>query len=85
MRTTPEIIFQTDTTNGEARVFPAKGLYTVLHNGKPFNFTTDRPTGQPPQYLRTSFSTKAHAERLAKKLNTMFNVTEFRVFDVEFV
>jgi hypothetical protein len=86
-RTAPEIYFRTGTDTGksETRVLAAKGLFTVLHSGKPFSLTTDRPPGQPPIYQRTSFATKAPAENLAKKLNTLFGVDEFRVFDVEFV
>jgi hypothetical protein len=86
-RPSPEIIFRTGTETGKAetRVLVAKGLFTVLHSGKPFSLTTDRPIGQPPIYQRTSFATKAPAENLAKKLNTLFGVDEFRVLDVEFI
>lgn len=92
-RNTPEIFLRGGTENGkgETRVLAAAGIYTILYRGKPFSLTTDRlglsrdGLKQPPIYQRTSFATKAPAANLAKKLNAMFDVEDFAVFDVEFV
>lgn len=88
MRTAPEILLTTGKDNGipETRVMVAKGLFVVLYKGKPFNLSTDRkPENQPPIYMRTSYPNRKGAANLATKLNTMFDVTDFAVFDVEFV
>ena len=33
-----------------------------------------------PKYKKVSFSNPGHARNLAKKLNSMFNTTEFKVY-----
>jgi hypothetical protein len=88
MRTAPEILLTTGKGDGiaETRVMVAAGLFVVLYKGKPFNFSTDRkPENQPPYYQRTAYPNRKSAANLATKLNTMFGVEDFAVFDVEFV
>lgn len=85
MRNAPEVLL-TNNQFPETRVMVAKGLFVVLYKGKPFNLSTDRkPDGQPPIYQRIAYPNRRPAENLALKLNTMFDVTDFAVFDVEFV
>jgi hypothetical protein len=65
-----------------------QGLYVVLYKGKPFQLRTkyNREVVYPGwKYSRTSFAgTAAHACRLAKKLNALFETTEFTVSEMTY-
>lgn len=64
------------------QVLQADAIWAVFYQGKPFNLKNlNSITNQPgPKYKKTSFSNPGHARNLAKKLNTLFKTTEFRVY-----
>lgn len=63
------------------QVLETKYLYIVYYDKKPINLKSfnkwyDYPG---PTYKKTSFSNKAHAENLAKKMNELFKTNLFTV------
>jgi hypothetical protein len=63
------------------QVLAANAIWAVFYQGQPFNLKSSNAlTNFPgPKYKKTSFSNEGHAHNLAKKLNQMFNTTEFDV------
>ena len=63
------------------QVLAANAIWAVFYQGQPFNLKSSNAlTNFPgPKYKKTSFSNERHAHNLAKKLNQMFNTTEFDV------
>ena len=53
----------------------------MFFDGKPINLKTSTMASvhPGPKYKKVSFSNPGHAFNLAKKLNTLFNTTEFTV------
>ena len=66
------------------QVLQAKAIWAVFYQNKPFNLKSANVlTNYPgPKYKKVSFSNPGHAHNLAKKLNDMFNTTEFEVVEL---
>ena len=63
------------------QVLEADAIWAVFYNGKPFNLKSSNsisPT-PAPKYKKVSFSNPGHARNLAKKLNAMFQCSDFKV------
>ena len=62
-------------------VLAAEGIWAVFYDGKPINLKSSSLVANypGPKYKKVSFSNPGHAFNLAKKLNTLFNTTEFTV------
>jgi hypothetical protein len=82
-RPKPTILLEKiDKTNYKAeQILDAEAIWAVFYNNKPFNFKTMNViTNYPgPKYKKVSFSNPGHAINLAKKLNKMFNCSDFTV------
>ncbi len=63
------------------QILAADAIYAVFHDDKPINLRSlNSLVNFPgPKYKKVSFSNSGHAFNLAKKLNTLFNTTEFTV------
>jgi hypothetical protein len=64
------------------QILEAEAIWAVFYQGKPFNLKSQNSLGGYPgsKYKKVSFSNPGHAHNLAKKLNTLFNSTEFAVY-----
>lgn len=63
------------------QVLQAEAIWAVFYKKEPFNLkSSNMLTNYPgPKYKKVSFSNPGHAFNLAKKLNDMFNCTDFEV------
>jgi hypothetical protein len=63
------------------QVLAAEAIWAVFFQGYPFNLKSSSSiTSYPgPKYKKVSFSNPGHAYNLAKKLNQMFNTSNFEV------
>lgn len=66
------------------QILEAEAIWAVFYQGKPFNLKSSNVlTSYPgPKYKKVSFSNPGHAINLAKKLNTIFNCSEFEVYEL---
>ena len=82
-RPKPTVILQHSdkSTYKVDEVLSAEAVWAVFYDGKPINLkNSSLVTNYPgPKYKKVSFSNPGHAFNLAKKLNTLFNTTEFTV------
>lgn len=64
------------------QVLQAEAIWAVFYKGEPFNLKSANVlTNYPgPKYKKVSFSNPGHAHNLAKKLNDMFNCSDFDVY-----
>jgi hypothetical protein len=64
------------------QILEAEAIWAVFFQGKPFNLKSQNSLSGYPgsKYKKVSFSNPGHAHNLAKKLNTLFNSTEFSVY-----
>jgi len=64
------------------QILDAEAIWAVFYKDKPFNLKSSNIlTNYPgPKYKKTSFSNPGHALNLAKKLNELFNVDDFKVY-----
>ncbi len=64
------------------QVLDAEAIWAVFFKDKPFNLKSSNVlTNYPgPKYKKVSFSNPGHAHNLAKKLNSLFETTDFEVF-----
>jgi len=63
------------------QILEADAIWAVFYKGEPFNLKSSNSlTSYPgPKYKKVSFSNPGHALNLAKKLNSLFDSTEFKV------
>ena len=63
------------------QVLKAEAIWAVFYQNEPFNLKSANVlTNYPgPKYKKVSFSNPGHAHNLAKKLNDMFNCSDFSV------
>jgi hypothetical protein len=64
------------------QVLDSEAIWAVFYKGQPVNLkTSSLVSSYPgPKYKKVSFSNPGHAHNLAKKLNKLFNCTDFAVF-----
>lgn len=82
-RPAPKILLENinKKTYRSEQVLEASAIWAVFYQGQPFNLKSSNAlTNFPgPKYKKTSFSNEGHAHNLAKKLNDLFNTTDFDV------
>ena len=82
-RPKPDIILENVNKNTyrSEQVLKAEAIWAVFYQEKPFNLKSSNVlTNYPgPKYKKVSFSNPGHAHNLAKKLNDLFNSTDFTV------
>ena len=82
-RPKPDIILENvnKKTYRSEQVLKAEAIWAVFYQNKPFNLKSSNVlTNYPgPKYKKVSFSNPGHAHNLAKKLNDLFNCTDFTV------
>lgn len=63
------------------QILEAEAIWAVFYKNQPFNLKNfNSLTSYPgPKYKKVSFSNQGHATNLAKKLNQMFNCSDFCV------
>lgn len=63
------------------QVLEADAIWAVFYKGDPFNLKSSSSISNypGPKYKKVSFSNPGHALNLAKKLNQIFNCTDFQV------
>jgi hypothetical protein len=85
-RPKPQIIL--DHTNPKTykseQILEADAIYAVYYDKAPINLRTlNSLVNYPgPKYKKVSFSNAGHAFNLAERLNTLFNVDRFSVFEL---
>ena len=64
------------------QILEADAIWAVFYQGKPFNLKSQNSLGgySGSKYKKVSFSNPGHAINLAKKLNSLFNCSDFSVF-----
>lgn len=67
------------------QILEAEAIWAVFYKGNPFNLkSANMLVNYPgPKYKKTSFSNPGHAINLAKKLNDMFNTSDFAVYKLD--
>lgn len=63
------------------QIIASEGIWAVYYQAKPFNLKSgNKLIAYPgPKYKKTSFSNPGHAHNLARKLNKLFNTSDFTV------
>lgn len=83
-RPKPTVIIENinNATHKSDQILEADAIWAVFYQGKPFNLKShDSFAGNAgSKYKKVSFSNPGHAHNLAKKLNELFNTTEFSVY-----
>jgi hypothetical protein len=83
-RPKPNVLLEhiNNKTYKSEQVLEAEAIWAVFYKGQPFNLKSiNALTNYPgPKYKKVSFSNPGHAHNLAKKLNDMFNSTDFAVY-----
>tara|TARA_A200000159_G_C7274959_1_gene318965 strand:- start:192 stop:473 length:282 start_codon:yes stop_codon:yes gene_type:complete len=83
-RPKPKIILE--HTNRETykveQILESDAIWAVFYKQKPFNLKSGSAVSSypGPKYKKVSFSNPGHARNLAKKLNKLFNTTDFSVY-----
>ena len=64
------------------QILDAEAIWAVFYKHKPFNLKSGSAVSSypGPKYKKVSFSNPGHARNLAKKLNKLFNTTDFSVY-----
>jgi len=73
--------FTDKNTFRSEEILDAEAIWAVFYQNKPFNLKSSNSISPTPgpKYKKTSFSNPGHAINLAKKLNNLFKVTDFKV------
>lgn len=63
------------------QILESEGIFSVFYQGKPINLRmlSTLVSYPGPKYKKVSFSNKAHAIRLALRLNKLFSTNDFTV------
>jgi hypothetical protein len=83
-RPKPKIILE--HTNRETykveQILESEAIWAVFYKHQPFNLKSGSAVSSypGPKYKKVSFSNPGHARNLAKKLNKLFNTTDFSVY-----
>jgi hypothetical protein len=70
------------STHKSDQILEAEAIWAVFHKGKPFNLKSQNSLSgySGSKYKKVSFSNPGHAHNLAKKLNALFNTSDFSVY-----
>lgn len=83
-RPKPNIILEITNkkTYKSDQILDSEAIWAVFYQGRPFNLKSQNSLSgySGSKYKKVSFSNPGHAHNLAKKLNSMFNSTEFSVY-----
>ena len=83
-RPKPNIILEhTNRENYKVeQILESEAIWAVFYQDKPFNLKSGSAVSSypGPKYKKVSFSNPGHARNLAKKLNKLFNTSDFSVF-----
>lgn len=63
------------------QILESEAIWAVYYQGRPFNLRSGSTVSSYPcpKYKKVSFSNPGHAFGLARKLNKLFNTTDFTV------
>jgi len=66
------------------QILEAEAIWAVFYKGNPFNLKSGNMLSSypGPKYKKVSFSNPGHAHNLAKKLNKLFNTSDFAVYQL---
>lgn len=66
------------------QILEAEAIWAVFYKGNPFNLKSGNILSSypGPKYKKVSFSNPGHAHNLAKKLNKLFNTSDFAVYQL---
>jgi hypothetical protein len=66
------------------QILESDAIWAVFYKNRPFNLKSfNSLTSYPgPKYKKVSFSNPGHAHNLAKKLNRLFECTDFQVAEL---
>ncbi len=82
-RPRPKIILENINKNTfkSNQILEAEAIWAVFYKGQPFNLKSQDSLGgySGSKYKKVSFSNPGHALNLAKKLNSLFDSTDFKV------
>lgn len=82
-RPAPTVLLHHETRSLWLDVLAAPKPCVVLYRGLPFSVRCETANSKSgAKYLKTSFPNTGHAIRLANRLNTMFNTTDFTVSEL---
>jgi hypothetical protein len=85
-RPKPKVLLEnTDKKNYKTeQILEADAIWAVFYRNRPFNLKSfNSLTSYPgPKYKKVSFSNPGHAHNLAKKLNRIFECTDFQVAEL---
>jgi hypothetical protein len=83
-RPKPTVILEVTnkTTYKTEQILNAEAIWAVFYQDKPVNLKTVSiiASNLGPKYKKISFSNAGHALNLAKRLNKLFNCTDFAVY-----
>lgn len=67
------------------QILESEAIWAVFYKGNAFNLKSGSVVSNypGPKYKKVSFSNRGHAINLAKKLNRLFNCTDFEVFRLQ--
>jgi hypothetical protein len=84
VRPTAETIRSVDMDDFVLDILECEGYWTITYQGRPVSLRKNvyYEDGIKMKYPRTGFNNRAHCERLAQRLNTMFNSTEFKCVEL---
>lgn len=81
-RPKPTVLLEhTNPKDGKCeQIIEGTSLYAVVYKNKPINIKSfNKLQDKCPAYKKTAFTSEAHAQNLADRLNKLFNSTEFTV------
>lgn len=82
----PTILREKNSGIKSIQVVMADGMYAVLFENKPFNLRTVANTHcqdiVPPKYSKTLFVNKGYALATARRLNKLFESSDFTVMEI---
>lgn len=81
-RPKPTVLLEhTDSKNGKCeQIIEGTTLYAVVYKNKPINIKSfNKLHDKCPAYKKTAFTSEAHANNLAKRLNDLFATDDFTV------
>jgi len=82
-RPKPKIVLENidKKTHKTDQILEAEAIWAVFYQSRPFNLKSTNHLGsyQGSKYKKVSFSNPGHALNLAKKLNKIFDTSDFSV------